>query len=133
MDHLAGLAMELLGGMPLYFGKTFHFVKSWRMDTSIASWWCPWLRPEGYTSDLRTKRWTGKRVQLTNWGVVFPTVHLTLFTLFFGFTSGPDFNFCDSVRAAGLQVWAHFDYPCRHFNEIELIEAMGSLGTTHEQ
>lgn len=37
-------------------------------------------------------------------------------------TAGCDYSFCRRARNAGYRVWAHFDYPCRHFNEVELIE-----------
>ena len=37
---------------------------------------------------------------------------------------GPDFYFCTKAGAAGFRVWTHYGYPCRHFNEVELIEAM---------
>lgn len=37
---------------------------------------------------------------------------------------GPDFYFCRKATAAGFQVWANYDYRCRHFNEVELVEAM---------
>lgn len=37
---------------------------------------------------------------------------------------GGDYSFCEKVKAAGFKVWAHYDYPCRHFVEIELGEAI---------
>lgn len=37
---------------------------------------------------------------------------------------GWDYAFCSKVQAAGFKVWAHFGYPCRHFNEIELTEVI---------
>lgn len=37
---------------------------------------------------------------------------------------GGDFSFCDKVKKAGFKVWTHFDYPCLHFNEVELTEAI---------
>lgn len=37
---------------------------------------------------------------------------------------GPDFRFCEKAKEVGFRVWAHYDYPCRHFKEVELTEAM---------
>jgi hypothetical protein len=42
---------------------------------------------------------------------------------------GPDFYFCDRVREAGFHVWTHYGYPCQHFNELELTEAMESFSS----
>lgn len=42
-------------------------------------------------------------------------------------THGPDISFCARAREAGLEVWAHFDYPSYHYKEIELGELMGRL------
>lgn len=33
-----------------------------------------------------------------------------------------DYSFCRRAKAAGFRVWAHYDYPCMHFNELELTE-----------
>lgn len=41
---------------------------------------------------------------------------------------GGDYSFCRKVKAAGFRIWTHYDYPCRHFNEIELIELIQSVG-----
>ena len=41
---------------------------------------------------------------------------------------GPDFTFCMRAKAAGFRVWAHYDYPCRHFKEVELTEAIQAFG-----
>jgi len=40
---------------------------------------------------------------------------------------GNDYAFCQRVRRAGFEVWAHFDYTCQHFNELELTEAINAL------
>ena len=40
---------------------------------------------------------------------------------------GNDFSFCQRARAAGFQVWAHYDYPCRHFVEVELTEVQAAF------
>lgn len=39
---------------------------------------------------------------------------------------GPDIAFCERARACGFEVWTHFDYPCRHFVEVELTEVIGA-------
>jgi hypothetical protein len=38
--------------------------------------------------------------------------------------TGGDFAFCKRARAAGFRVFAHFDYPCHHFNELEIGEVV---------
>ena len=35
---------------------------------------------------------------------------------------GGDFSFCMKARKAGFEIYAHYDYPCYHFNEIEIGE-----------
>lgn len=35
---------------------------------------------------------------------------------------GNDIAFCERARKNGFQVWAHFDYQCKHFCELELSE-----------
>lgn len=35
---------------------------------------------------------------------------------------GNDFSFCRKAKSEGFKVFTHFDYPCRHFNEVELTE-----------
>jgi hypothetical protein len=35
---------------------------------------------------------------------------------------GNDISFCERATACGFDIWAHFDYQCMHFNEIELNE-----------
>lgn len=37
---------------------------------------------------------------------------------------GNDISFCERARAAGFEIWAHYDYPCMHFNELELNEVV---------
>ena len=37
---------------------------------------------------------------------------------------GSDYYFCRKVRKLGFKIHAHFDYPCMHFNEVELTECM---------
>jgi hypothetical protein len=33
---------------------------------------------------------------------------------------GPDHYFCEQVRKAGFQIYAHYDYRCNHIKDIEL-------------
>ncbi len=44
---------------------------------------------------------------------------------------GGDYSFCRKVKAAGFKVWAHYDFPCQHFNEIEVGEAIQAFGAMH--
>lgn len=37
-------------------------------------------------------------------------------------TRGPDFIFCEKVRAAGFRVWINYDYYCNHIKQIGLVE-----------
>lgn len=44
---------------------------------------------------------------------------------------GNDIAFCERAILEGFQVWVHFDYPCMHFNELELndvVRAFKGLG-----
>lgn len=38
-------------------------------------------------------------------------------------TRGNDLSFAHRARAEGIQFWAHYDYPCRHFREVDLARA----------
>jgi hypothetical protein len=38
--------------------------------------------------------------------------------------TGGDYAFCKRAREKGFKIFAHFDYPCRHFNELELNEVI---------
>ena len=41
---------------------------------------------------------------------------------------GNDISFCERARARGFQVWAHYGYPCRHYNaNIELSEIESAM------
>ena len=42
-------------------------------------------------------------------------------------TQGNDYAFCRRARAAGFDVWAHWDYTCMHFNELELTEMVEAM------
>ena len=49
---------------------------------------------------------------------------------------GGDYSFCRKVKANGFRVWAHFDYPCNHVNELPLLEVIqrfGELNVPSEQ
>lgn len=37
---------------------------------------------------------------------------------------GNDIAFSERARAAGFSIWAHFDYPCDHYNELPLNEVL---------
>lgn len=37
---------------------------------------------------------------------------------------GNDLAFCRRATRCGFEVWAHFDYPCRHYQEVELTEVI---------
>jgi len=40
---------------------------------------------------------------------------------------GNDLAFCRRARAAGFKIWAHFDYPCDHHNELALNDIARAL------
>ncbi len=35
---------------------------------------------------------------------------------------GNDIAWCERIRHAGYDIYAHYDYPCRHFSEVDLTE-----------
>lgn len=37
---------------------------------------------------------------------------------------GNDISFCERAREQGFEIYAHYDYPCNHFNELELNEVV---------
>lgn len=37
---------------------------------------------------------------------------------------GNDISFCERASENGFQIWAHYDYPCMHFSELELTEVI---------
>lgn len=39
-----------------------------------------------------------------------------------GLAMGSDIRFCKKAKERGFKVYAHFDYLCRHFNELEIHE-----------
>jgi len=44
---------------------------------------------------------------------------------------GHDYSFCVKAKEAGFRVFAHYKYPCMHFNEIEISEIIGAFGDYH--
>ena len=42
---------------------------------------------------------------------------------------GGDYSFCRKAKKAGFKIWTHYDYPCRHFNEVDLIESIQAFGS----
>jgi len=40
---------------------------------------------------------------------------------------GGDYSFCRKVKMAGFKIWAHYGYPCYHFNEINLLEVISTF------
>ena len=44
---------------------------------------------------------------------------------------GHDYLFCERAKKAGFKVWAHYDYPCFHFNEIEIGEIAQAMESVY--
>lgn len=40
---------------------------------------------------------------------------------------GHDYLFCRKAKSQGFKVWTHFDYPCFHFNELEINEIISAF------
>ena len=40
---------------------------------------------------------------------------------------GGDYSVCRKVKAAGFRIWTHYDYPCQHFNELDLTEMIKAI------
>jgi hypothetical protein len=40
---------------------------------------------------------------------------------------GNDLSFCERAREQGFKIFAHFDYRCQHFNELELNEVAHAM------
>lgn len=38
--------------------------------------------------------------------------------------AGNDYSFCRRAKAKGYRIFAHYDYPCHHFNELDLCEVI---------
>lgn len=37
---------------------------------------------------------------------------------------GNDISWCERVKKVGFDIYAHYDYPCRHFKEVDLVEVV---------
>jgi GT2 family glycosyltransferase len=46
---------------------------------------------------------------------------------------GNDISFCERARAAGFKVFAHYNYRCQHFNEIELWEVVEAFHNVYKK
>ena len=46
--------------------------------------------------------------------------------------TGNDIAFSQRAKASGFKIWADFDRPCRHFNEIELNEVVAAFKRLYE-
>ncbi len=45
---------------------------------------------------------------------------------------GNDIMFCERANANGFEIYAHFDYPCKHFSNLELTEVVESFRNLYE-
>ena len=45
---------------------------------------------------------------------------------------GNDISFCERARVNGFSVFCHYEYPCLHFNEIEINEVVGAFRSLYE-
>ena len=45
---------------------------------------------------------------------------------------GSDYLFCLRAEDHGFEIWCHYDYPCRHYKEIELSSVSLALGQAKE-
>lgn len=41
---------------------------------------------------------------------------------------GNDISFCEKLKKAGFHIFAHYDYPCRHYNTINLLDTISAFG-----
>lgn len=41
---------------------------------------------------------------------------------------GNDISFCERFRSAGFNIFAHYEYPCRHFSTIDLFDCATAFG-----
>lgn len=46
---------------------------------------------------------------------------------------GNDISFCEKARIQGWQIWAHYDYLCQHFNNLELNEVGHAFRNLYEK
>lgn len=40
---------------------------------------------------------------------------------------GNDISFCERARGQGFEIYVHYDYPCMHFQELDLTEVIRAL------
>lgn len=40
---------------------------------------------------------------------------------------GPDYNFCRKIKAIGGKIYAHYDYPCEHIQNLPLTEMVKAM------
>ena len=45
---------------------------------------------------------------------------------------GNDISFCERATSQGFEIYAHYDYRCQHFNELELHEVMRAFYELYE-
>jgi hypothetical protein len=45
---------------------------------------------------------------------------------------GNDIAFCERAKAQGFEIYAHYDYPCMHFCELELNEMVRAFNNLHD-
>lgn len=41
---------------------------------------------------------------------------------------GNDISFAERARKQGFDIWTHYSYPCRHFQEIDLVQLVKAVG-----
>jgi hypothetical protein len=46
---------------------------------------------------------------------------------------GNDISFCERATANGFGIWAHYDFRCQHFNEIEMHEVIKAFHGVYTQ
>lgn len=39
-------------------------------------------------------------------------------------TLGPEFRFCEKIKEAGNKIYAHYDYPCSHYKDMNLLDVL---------
>lgn len=46
---------------------------------------------------------------------------------------GNDIAFCERAKKQGFEIWAHYDYRCQHFNELEMHEVIRAFHGVYTQ
>ncbi len=46
---------------------------------------------------------------------------------------GNDISFSERARGLGFNIYAHYDYPCMHFNNLELTEVVGAFDNLYRK